>query len=140
MKKLKIQFTEKLLTKNAGLYLLSLFADKLSLKSLLEKEVHIERGITAQYNISDILMLLILSVLAGAKHISQVAILRHDDVVRAYLELNKFPADTTIRRLFGLFTFKNCVELDRVEKTLRDKVWSYKWFGRVTFDMDSTVK
>jgi hypothetical protein len=140
MKKLKIQFTEKLLTKNAGLYLLSLFADKLSLKNLLEKEVHIERGITSQYKIADILMLLILSVLAGAKHISQVSILRHDDVVRAYLELNKFPADTTIRRLFGLFTFKNCVELDKVEKTLRDKVWSYKWFGRVAFDMDSTVK
>ena len=59
---------------------------------MLEKEVHIERGITAQYNTAYILMLLILSVLAGAKHISQVAILRHghaagDEVLKSVPQL-----------------------------------------------------
>jgi hypothetical protein len=46
----------------------------------------------------------------------------------------------TIGRLFEIFTHKHCIELSEVERNIRNQVWSIKWFGRITLDLDSTVK
>jgi len=140
MKKLKIEFSEKLLTKNAGLYLLALFSEKLSIKLLFKTNISIKRGSTAKYQVPDVLTMLIMSIFTGAKHISHLALLRHDEVIRTYYNWQDFPDDRTIGRIFKLFTFKHCTELSDIETLLRKKVWSRKWFGRITFDMDSTVK
>jgi len=140
MRRFHIQFTEKNLTGNAGLVLLGRFADKLKLAQMLKHTITIERGRTAQYQVSNIIMILIMAVLAGAKHMSHVFILRSDSALRSLFKWEMFPDDTTINRIFKLFTARHCKELSDVESMVRKKVWGKKWFGRITLDMDSSVR
>jgi len=140
MRKFHVQFTEKNLTGNAGLVHLGQFAKKLDLYRMLEQGISIVRGHTAQVSVADGIMMLAMGVLAGAKHMSHLAVLRTDAVIRALFRWNTFPDDTTFGRLFKLFRPVNCHELSEVEAKARAKVWSKKWFGRITLDLDSTVK
>ena len=140
MRRFHVQFNEKKLTSNAGLVHLGRFADKLKLPKILSQHISIERGATAGYQAADVVMMLALAVLAGAKHMRHMFIIRTDSALRALFKWEKFPDDTTIGRIFKLFTHRNCKELSEVEFTVRKKVWSKKWFGRITLDMDSTVR
>jgi len=60
-------------------------------------------------------------------------------VIRKLFNWEKFPDNRTFGRLFELFNHKHCNELHEVEAITRQKVWSKKWFGRATLDLDSTV-
>jgi len=115
------------------------FAEKLQLPKTLKKVLSIERGHTANYEVGNIVMMLMMGVLAGIKHISHLAILRHDSVIRKLFNWDKFPDNRTFGRLFELFNHKHCNELHQAEQIAREKVWEKKWFGRVTLDFDSTV-
>ncbi|GAB6161176.1 IS1380-like element ISEcp1 family transposase [Desulfothermus naphthae] len=140
MRRFHVKFTEKNLTGNAGLVLLGLFADKLKLPKMLEQHITIKRGATAQYKVSDIIMILMMAVLAGAKHMSHVFILRSDLALRSLFKWERFPDYTTINRVFKLFNPRHCNELSDVETKVRKKVWGKKWFSRITLDLDSTVR
>ena len=51
-----------------------------------------------------------------------------------------FPHHSTFGRVFKLFRHCHCHELSEAENEARRKVWSKKWFGRVTLDLDSSVR
>lgn len=140
MRKFHVQFNEKNLTGNAGLTLLGRFAEKLELPKMLKANISIERGATAKYQPADAIMMLMMGVLAGAKHLSHLIVLRTDHALRALFRWENFPDDTTVSRIFKLFTPRHCKELSDVETIARKKVWGKKWHGRVTMDMDSTVR
>lgn len=140
MRKFHVQFTEKNLTGNAGLIHPARLAEKLKLQKMLRRHVTIKRASNAEYRIADIIMILALGVLAGAKHLSHLIILRADTALRSLFRWDQFPDTTTVGRIFKLFTHHHCVELSEVESMARKKVWSKKWFGRLTLDMDSTVR
>jgi len=91
MKKFQVKFTAKNLTGNAGLVHLGKFAEKLQLPKTLKKVISIERGPTANYEVSQVIMMLMMGVLAGIKHVSHLAILRHDSVLRKLFDWEKFP-------------------------------------------------
>lgn len=139
MKKVTAEFTEKNLTGNAGLVHFGRFIDKLGLPGILTAHITIFRGTNADYLAGDAVLMLLLGVIAGVTHISHLAILKTDNVLRKIFDWEKFPVDTTFGRLFRLFSFKNCNELSEVEDKVRRKVWKKKWFGRVTLDIDSSV-
>ena len=84
--------------------------------------------------------MVIFGVLAGAKHVSQLIFLRVDGVIRKIFSWEHFPDNSTFGRIVRLFTPKHCQELSDVEDALRRKVWNKKWFGRITLDLDSTVR
>jgi len=65
--------------------------------------------------------------------------LRQDSVIRKLFNWDKLEEDRTFGRIFELFNQKHCNELHEVETLIREKVWSKKWFGRTTLDLDSTV-
>jgi len=129
----------KNLTGNAGLVHLGKFAEKLQLPKTLKKVISIKRGHTANYKIADAVMMLMMGVLVGIKHISHLDMLRHDVVIRKLFDWEKFPDNRTFGRLFELFNHKHCQELHEVETITRQKIWDKKWFGRATLDLDSTV-
>jgi len=139
MKTFQVKFTAKNLTGNAGLIHFGKFVKKLQLTSTLKKVISIERGHTANYEVANVVMMLMMGVLAGIKHISHIDILRHDSVIRKLFNWDKFPDNRTFGRLFELFNHKHCNELHEVETITRQKVWSKKWFGRTTLYLDSTV-
>ncbi len=60
-------------------------------------------------------------------------------MIRKLFQWDKFPDNRTFGRIFELFNQKHCHELHEIETITRQKVWSKKWFGRVTLDLDSTV-
>lgn len=140
MRKFHTQFTEKNLTANAGLVHLGRFAEKLGLSKMLNDMITIKRGKNAVYQVPDVIMILTMGVLAGIKHISNLVIIRGDSALRSLFKWDQFPDGTTIGRIFKRFNHKHCNELSDVESQVRNKVWSKKWFGRLTLDMDSTVK
>lgn len=139
MKNFHVNFTAKNLTGNAGLVHLGKFADKLQLPKTLKQVISIERGHTANYEVANVVMMLMTGVLAGIKHMSHFNILRHDSVIRKLFDWKTFPDNRTFGRIFELFNHKHCNELHEAEQITRKKVWSKKWFGRVTLDFDSTV-
>ena len=140
MRKFHINFSEKNLTGNVGLLHLGRFAEKLGLEKILSSHISIERAPNADYQVKDVVFMLVFGVLAGVKHISHMAILRYDEVIRAIFRWDKFPDNSTFGRIFKLFSQKHCEELSDVESKVRQKVWSKKWFGKTTLDMDSTVR
>ena len=140
MRQFHVTFDEKRLTGNAGLVHLGRFADKLDLPRMLKENISIQRGPTAKYSVADIIMMLAMGVLAGAKHMRHLAILRSDHVICALFKWTAFPDNSTLGRWFKLFRPVHCQELSAVEDRARKKVWSKKWFGRITLDVDSTVR
>lgn len=106
----------------------------------MAEHLTIERGASADYQVHDVVMMLVFGVLVGAKHMTYMAILRSDEILRALFRWDKFPVSTSFGRIFKLFTQKHYKELSDAEFVVRNKVWSKKWFGRVTLDMDSSVR
>ena len=140
MKSFRIEFTEKKITGHAGLVHFGRFIEKSGLKATLEKHLDVKRGPNANYSMADAVIMLALGAIAGVKHISQLAILRTDRVLRKLFEWEQFPASSTFGRIFRRFKPRHCQELVEVEDTLRRKVWRKKRQRRVEMDMDSTVK
>ena len=140
MRTFHTQFTEKNLTGNAGLINLGRFSEKLGLPKILANHLTIERAPNADYQVSDVVIMLAFGVLVGVKHMSHMAILRTDEVLRSLFKWDKFPVSTSFGRIFKLFTHNHCKELSDAESVARNKVWDKKWFGKVTLDMDSSVR
>ena len=140
MRKFHTQFDQKNLTGNAGLVHLGRFAQKLGLDDILSRTIDIKRGDNAQYQVAEIVMMLMFGVLAGAKHISHLAILGCDSVITTLFKWDRFPFATTFSRVFKLFSHRTCNQLAQAENIVRRKVWGKKWFGKVTLDMESTVR
>lgn len=140
MKPVKCEFTEKNLTGNAGLKHMGKFIDKLNLHQILSDHIRITRGDNAEYQATDVVLMLILGVISGVKHMSQMTLLRSDEVIRSIFGWINFPDDSTLGRIFKLFSHSSCNELSEAEDQCRRKVWKKKWFGRATLDFDSSVK
>jgi hypothetical protein len=140
MKEVKVEFTGKKLTGKAGLVPVGKLMKKLGLKGLFETHISIERGANAMYSVADAAIMVLLGVVAGTKHLSHIALLRGDQVLRSIFEWENFPVDSTLGRIFRLFSPKHCAELAEVESVVRHKVWGRKWFKRLTLEFDSTVK
>ncbi len=100
MRKFHTKFSEKNLTGNAGLLILGKFSEKLGLPKILEKALTIERAPNANYQVSDVVMMLVFGVLVGVKHMSHMAILRSDEVLRALFRWDNFPVSTSFGRYF----------------------------------------
>ena len=139
MKTFSTVYTAKNLTKHAGLVNLGKFADKIGLPGILEKRLTIERGATADYEMSEVVMMLMMGVLSGAKHMSHLVILKADQAIRKLFGWELFPDASTFGKLFKRFNMGHCHELSEAEAEARKRVWSKKWFPRITLDMDSTV-
>ena len=140
MRHFQTHFDQKDLTGNAGLVHLGRFSQKLGLADILSRTIDITRGHNAQYQVADVVLMLMFGVLAGAKHISQMTILGCDTVLTTLFKWDRFPFATTFSRVFKLFTHRTCNQLAQAENIARRKVWGKKWFGKIILDMDSTVR
>ncbi len=91
MKEVKVEFTEKNLTGNAGLINFSRFIAKLNLKQILTGHISISRGSDADYQVSDAILMPVMGVSAGVKHMNHMAILRTDRQFVPFLIGRSFP-------------------------------------------------
>ena len=73
MRKFHTKFSERNLTGNAGLLNPGKFAEKLALPNILASHLSIVRGSTADYQVSEVVMMLIMGAVVGVKHMSYSA-------------------------------------------------------------------
>ena len=139
MKHFRIEFSDNKLSGNAGLIHLGRFAKKLGLKNILERHLSFSRGENAKYDVPTGILMLMMGAIGGVKHLSHMVFLKADTVIRKLFGWESFPHHSTFGRLFKLFQHVNCQELSEAENEARRKVWSKKWFGLVTLDLDSSV-
>ena len=84
-------------------------------------------------------MMFMMGVLTGAKHLSQLVILKADKAIRKFFGWELIPDASIFGKLFKRFNMGHCHEASEAEADARKRVWSKKWFPRITSDMDSTV-
>lgn len=140
MKPFRVEFSDHKLTGNAGLVHLGRFAKKLGLEKTLARRLAIARGENAKYQVSAAIIMLIMGALSGVQHLSQMLLLKGDGVMRRLFGWDSFPHPSSLGRVFKLFRHSHCQELSEAEDEVRRKVWSKKWFGSLTLDLDSSVR
>ena len=138
MKPVTIEVTDKNLTGHAGLVQVGKFIKKLKLAELLRKHLSISRATNAKYQVAEVVVMLILGVLAGAKPLSHLALLRTARVIRWLFNWDQFPDDSTIGRICQLFSHASGPELAEVENLVRRQIWRQQWRGRVTLEFDES--
>ena len=57
-------------------------------------------GALADYQVADVIMMLMMGVLAGVKHMANIIILKNDEVLRALFRWDISPDTTTFGRVF----------------------------------------
>jgi hypothetical protein len=140
VKPFRVEFSDNKLTGNAGLVHLGRFAKKLGLLNILDRHISISRGENARYDAPSAITMLMLGALSGVKHLSHMLLLKRDTVIRQLCNWDNFPHHSTLGRIFKLFRHRHCNELSEAENEARRKVWSKQWVGRVTLDLDSSVR
>lgn len=140
MEKVSVNFEGKNITGNSGLIPIAQFAEKLKIEETLRSELSLKQKHNSKYSIVQIIMITMFGVITGAKHISQLDIIRHDHVIMKLLNWGLFPAYNTISRLFKLFSQKYNVEFSNAQSVLRQKIWDKQSQSNVTLDIDSTVR
>jgi len=87
-----------------------------------------------------ILKAVMLGVISGSRHLSDVVRLGLDEVFMKTQGWDSFPVVSTITRVLELFEYRHCVEFSEVQQRVRQKIWDKKWYGRVNLDLDSSSK
>jgi hypothetical protein len=119
---------------------MSRFMDKLGIEGMTDRMVSIVRGSNADYGLGMILKAITLGVISGCRHLSDVVRLGMDEALMKTQGWDDFPVLSSITRVLERFTFRNCVELNEIQKKARQKVWDKKWYGRINLDLDSSSK
>jgi Transposase DDE domain group 1 len=140
VKPFQVEFSDHKLTGSAGLVHLGRFARKLGVQEILARRLSISRGENATYDVHLLLTMIMVGVWSGVKHLSQMFILKGDGAIRKVFGWDSFPHNSTFGRVCKLFRHSHCQELSDAEGEVRRKVWSKKWFGSLTLDLDSSVR
>ena len=102
--------------------------------------VQLPRGENAQYGLGMIYRVIILGIIGGCRHLSDLVQLQNDEAAMKVWGWDRFPVLSTIIRVMERFTFPRCVELSQAQSRMRRKIWAKKWYARVNVDLDSSAK
>ena len=139
-KAFRIRFSSRNLTSSAGLALLYRFWQQLGGETRINERFSRAKRANASYSVGRICTIILMGLLRGARHISHLALLGHDGALRKLWDWLSFPVATTLTRTLDLFGYSGSVQLADLTQELRQKVWNRKWLGRVTLDLDSSVR
>ena len=140
LKKFRIRNTNKHLTSSAGLSLLHRFWQQLGGEAWIDSQLGSLKAVNSVYSVGRIVTILLMAIIQGAKHVSHILQLSHDQGLRKLWDWVSFPVETTVVRTLNLFGQSQLVKIADLNQNLRQQVWSRKWLGKVTLDLDSTVK
>ena len=139
-RKIKINFNGGDLSSDAGLLLIKEFAAKIGLVKLVNKLF--QTNDPASYRIhsdSDNLMQVIYQLIAAYFEDDCSDELTSDPVLTAILEKEALASQPTLSRFYNRMDESTLHQLDRIESTMRDIVYSVKRPQHMLFDLDSTL-
>lgn len=140
LKKHSIRISRKNLTSCAGLGPLHRFWHHLGGEAWIDNDLGSLKAPNSIYSVSRIITILLLAMIQGAKHVSHILLLAHDNGLRKLWDWVRFPVETTVVRTLNLFGQAQVVKIADLNQYLRQKVWNRRWRGKITLDLDSTVK
>ena len=119
---------------------MSRFIDKLGIEEMIGRMVTVVQGSNAKYELGMIFKAITLGVISGCRHLSDIVRLGMDEALMKTQGWESLPVLSSITRVLERFDFRHCIELNEVQKKVRQKVWDKKRYGRVTMDFDSSAK
>ena len=140
LKQVTTRFSAKRLTSSAGLVPIHRFWIQLGGEKWINHHLGNLKNFNAVYPVAQIVTIVILAFLRGAKHISHLRLLGLDNALCSLWDWVRFPVETTVTRTLNLFGQPAVIKLNDLCQHLRQKVWDRSWLGKVTLDMDSTAQ
>ena len=147
--KIHYQSTGKRLTSQAGIIPAMYFLNRLGFDSLCQRNLDLQRGNNALYNLSDSVFLTVIGLIAGANSLLKVVTVWADQVIRDVGGWESIPDDSTLGRMFRLAGLRQVIQLEDVTHQMRHRVWKRALnsgalrpghFYHSWVDVDSTVK
>ncbi len=138
-RKVKFGFDEDHLTHYGGAWLIQPFCDRIHLRSLLTRYIHIAQR-TGDYHPSQLLLALLFSIIIGLRRISKTETLRYDHALIEMLGLDRFPDAGSLRRFLKRLPTANIREIAQLHDSLR--AWLFplpEERHRLILDVDSVV-
>ncbi len=138
-RKVKFDFDEDHLTHYGGAWLIQQFCDRIHLRSLLTRYIHIAQR-TGDYHPSQLLLALLFSIIIGLRRISKTETLRYDHALIEMLGLDRFPDAGSLRRFLKRLPTANIREIAQLHDSLR--AWLFplpEERHSLIFDVDSVV-
>ena len=137
----KIQFTfdEARITHFGGMWLIQRFCNKLKLRWLIQKYIHISHR-HGVYLTVELILALIYAIIMGLRRINKTEILQYNGVFLEMLGLSQFPDQSTLRRFLKRLSPRVIRQLVRFHDSLRVQLFSVpKLRHSLVFDLDSVV-
>lgn len=146
--KVHLSATATGLTSQAGLIPVVKFLERIGFEAIINRAVPHQRGGNADYQLTDMVFMTLVGMVAGAASIAKLRVVWADAVLRKIAGWIKLPVETTICRLFKEVTEKQISQFEGVNHQLRGQIWkkasragtSTVGLNRVQWvDIDSTV-
>ena len=110
------RFTEKRLTSRAGTIMVDRFMRKLGLERIIDEGVDIERGKNSLYGLGMIFTGIVLGIVSGGRHISNLCVLSLDEALMRVQGWESFPVVSSITRVLERFRFCHCVQFAEAQR------------------------
>jgi hypothetical protein len=111
------------MTSQAGLIPVIKFLDGLGFSGLFHRHVYHERADNAQYHLVDMVYLVLIGLVGGARSISQCVVLWSDGIVRRVGGWMRIPDESTVGRVFKEVGERHVSELETLVHEARKRVW-----------------
>ena len=121
--KVKMSATATGLTSQAGLIPVVKFLDGIGFEKIVSQNVPHQRGDNAEYQLSNIIFMSLIGIVAGASSIAKLWAVWSDSVLRKISGWIKLPVETTISRIFKELNEKQINQLETVNHILRGQIW-----------------
>lgn len=121
--KIKTEMSGKGLTVHAGLLPALTFMGKLLFRKRIQEAVRKERGANAQYQIVDVVQIIVIGLIAGATSMVQIVKVWADEVLQKMAGWDEIPVDTTLGRIMKLVSQGDIVEMTGIIHRFRGQVW-----------------
>ena len=121
--KVKVAMTGKGLTIYGGLLPVFNFMKMLGLRKSISREINVERGANAKYQIADAIQMIVVGLIAGATAMEQVSAIWQDKVLQRLGGWTDIPVATTVGRIIKRLTFSEIVAFEGLIHYFRARVW-----------------
>lgn len=137
------------LTSQGGMVPVIKFLDKMNFRKVFNRFVHHERPEKAEYQLFDVVFLVLIGQIAGGTSMAQCLVVWADVVLRRVAGWIRIPDPTTVGRILRELKERHINQMESLVHAMRQRVWARALQAGVSsvatqcikwIDVDSTVK
>lgn len=136
--KVEIKESKRSLTSHSGIYLVDQFTQALNVREEIDRNVKVKER-KSGYNVSQAILSLAYSMIAGGDCIDDVDWIRNDNTLLTLIGEKSTPHSTTMGDFLRRFNLGHIKQLEKSIKNLVAKVYQNEIEETATLDMDSSI-